>query len=199
MCNNRNRTLALTALTLALLSAAVLPSTAVATDWSIFAAGIDTSDLSEAFGVGFRGSFPIKENLDFDITAQYFEDFHNHYESGPSDDEVEVGFIPLDFGITWSRSTDGGFTAGGGLTYAFLDIGGLEFNGMDVPDFGEADDEFGYYGKFGYRARGGFFVDVIYRALNISIKNLQLPVQIPELTKIDLTMDGWQVNAGYRF
>ena len=37
----------------------------------------------------------------------------------------------------------------------------------------------------------------MYRVMEVSITSLQIPGS--SLNKIELTMDGYQVNAGYRF
>jgi hypothetical protein len=190
------RTLIFATLAVALVAAAASPAPAVAADWTFFVSWWDTTDLEDAFGLGIRGSFPLNQNWEFDITAQYYEDFE---EAIPGVSLVEIGTIPVDFGITWNNSAEGGFNAGAGLTWGFMDTGGLEIEGVDIPDIGEADDEFGGYAKLGYRARGGFLVEFLYRFLDVSIESLQLPVPIPGFDRIELDMDGWTLNIGYRF
>ncbi len=199
MRNTRNRTLPLAVVALALLATAAMPSTARAADWTVFASWYDTSQLKDALGLGVRASFPFNETLEFDVTVQYYEDFKNAI---PGSFQVEVGTIPLDFGITWNQNgEEGGFNAGAGLTYAFMDIGGLEIAGVDIPDFGEADDEFGAYGKLGWRHANGFMFEVLYRFLDVSIESIQVsPIVVPLAPdRVDLDMDGFAINIGYRF
>ncbi|MHC4822061.1 MAG: outer membrane beta-barrel protein [Planctomycetota bacterium] len=187
-------------LAMVLLAAAALPNTAQAADWSVFLSWYDTTDLEDALGFGIRGSFPFNENWEADVTASYYEDFEDAI-AGPY--KVEVGFIPVDFGVNWNQNgEEGGFNAGAGLTYAFMDIGGLEIANVDIPDFGEADDEFGAYAKLGWRHENGFLFEVLYRFLDVSIESIQLPpgvIVLDPIDRIDLDMDGFAINVGWRF
>ena len=198
MRNTRKRTLTLAAA--AVLAFAALSPAAEAAEWSAFLSWYDTTALEDTFGGSFRGSFPINEAWEFDATISYYEDFE---DAIPGASKVEIGTIPFDFGFTWTHSPEGGFYTGAGLTWAFMDTGGLEIGGVDIPDPGEADDEFGAYGKLGYRAQNGFLFEVLYRFLDVSIESLQFPPGTvfigPPPTRFDIDMDGYVVNIGFRF
>lgn len=184
-------------LAVALLAFAALPPAANAAEWSIFGSWYDSTDLEDVLGFGFRGSFPLNENWEFDVTASYYEDFEDAI-AGPA--KVEIGTIPVDFGFNWTNSAEGGFYAGAGLTWAFMDTGGLEIANVDIPDPGEADDEFGAYAKLGWRHANGFLFEILYRYLDVSIESLQFPPGVePGFDRIDLDMDGFVVNIGFRF
>jgi len=175
---------------------------AAGVEWSVFGALIDSADLDESFGIGFRASIPFRENWEADITLQWFENFENLFEDVDDPTVVELGLLPIDFGVVWTQREDGGFNVGAGLSYAFVGTGGLSINDRDIPDIGEADDEFGGYIKFGWRARNGFIVDVLYRPLDVSIESIQIPpglIVINPPDRIDLDMDSYQINLGYRF
>lgn len=177
-----------------------LPAVASAADFSIFIAGFDSSDLDEAFGAGVRVAFDLSESFDFDITGSYFEDFQNQFEDIEDPTDVEVGFIPVDFGVTWFAKPEGGFFAGAGATYAFMDLGGLEVNGVDLPDIGNADDEFGLYAKVGYQIEAGFFGEVMYRDIDVTIEELNDPFfEALGIDSINVDMSGIQLNLGWRF
>ena len=96
--------------------AAPTPASAIDANWRVFGSLMDSDDLAEAFGGGFRVSFPLSDTVEFDIAASYYEDFKNRFEDNTGDrTSVELSFIPLDFGFTWTRDGDSGFQVGGGL------------------------------------------------------------------------------------
>lgn len=182
---------------------------AAAAEWSILGTFWDTSDLSETFGAGLRVGFPAGDNLVFDVTAAYFEDFDNKFESGTGTTGVEIGTILVDGGIAYYFGEErSGFLLGGGVTYAFMDISNLEisgntiFEGQIVQLRGEADDEFGFYAKVGYRWKGGFTLEGIYRDLDVSVEDIEFATEDFEVTlpaNIDLDLAGYQINIGWRF
>ena len=104
----------------------VLPGTASAIDFGVYGSMYDSNDLSEAFGLGVVVAFDINESFDFDINIAYFEDWENRFEDVEDLTKVEMGVIPVDFGFNWHSKPDGGFAVGGGATYGFVDIGGLD-------------------------------------------------------------------------
>ncbi len=193
----KQTTLALSAVAIVLVAGAAMPGTAQAADWSGIVSYYDSAELKGTEGFGIRGSFPINENWDFDVTGTYHENFRDAVRGSG---KVEVGVIPIDFGFTWNREgEDGGFNAGGGLTYGFMDVGGIEIAGMDVARQGsEANDEFGFYAKLGWRAMNGFLFDLQYRILDVSIEKIDPAAGFPR-DRLDLDMDGFVVSIGYRF
>ena len=140
--------------------------------FSVFGSLTQTEELEEALGAGLRVGFPINETLDFDISVSYYEDFEDRFgDEGDEGLELELSYIPADFGLTWTRNGDNGLQAGLGLTWAYLDINGLEIEGQDLQITGEADNEFGGYIKLGYKTRGGFWVESMYRLPTLIMKN----------------------------
>jgi hypothetical protein len=202
----RMRALASLIVCVGLLGVAAAPAAAV--DWSVMGIAWDTDDLSETFGAGFRAGFPVGESAVFDITAAYFEDFDNKFEDVATIG-VEIGTIVADFGGTYYFGEERtGFLLGAGVTYAFMDISNLEvsgntiFEGEVVQLRGEADDEFGFYGKIGYQATGGFFVEGLYRDLDVSVEDVEFAgesFEVPIPSDFDLDMAGFQINIGWRF
>ena len=178
--------------------AAPTPASAIDVEWSISGSLMDTDDLAEAFGGGIRVSIPINDNLDFDIAGSYYEDFKNRFEDNTDDRTgVELSFIPIDFGLTWTKDGDSGFQLGGGLTYSLLDVNDISIEGFDLPITGSVDDQFGGYLKVGYQAKGGFFGELFYRILEVDVKRVTIG-GIPAADR-DIQIDGFALNVGYRF
>ncbi len=110
--------------------AAPTPAAAEA-NWRIFGSLTDTDDLAEAFGGGIRVGFPFKETWEFDVSVAYYEDFKNRWEDNSENRiNVELSYIPTDFGFTWTKDGASGFQFGFGLTWGYLDINDLEIEGM---------------------------------------------------------------------
>ena len=174
------------------------PAAAVSADWSIFGSLMDSDDLAEAFGGGIRVSFPVKENVSIDVQVSYYEDFKNRFEDNTGDRlSVELSTIPLDFGFTWTKNGSNGFQIGGGFTYGYMDINDLNIEAVSVPITGNANDQFGGYLKFGYQAEGGFFGEIFYRILEVDVKSVTLG-GVPA-DNIDIQLDGFTINLGWRF
>ena len=178
--------------------AAPTPASAADANWRIYGSLMDSDDLAEAFGGGLRVSFPFKDNYEFDISASYYEDFKNRFEDNTSERlGIELSFIPIDLGVTWTKDGDSGFQFGGGLSYAYLDINDLTIDGVRAGVTGSANDEFGGYLKIGYQAKGGFFGELAYRLLDASVKNVTIG-GVPSANR-DIALTGAVVNVGYRF
>jgi hypothetical protein len=186
----------------------VAAAPAAAADFSIMGIAWDTDDLSESFGAGLRVGFPVGSNAAFDVTAAYFEDFDNKFEDVGTIG-VEIGTITVDFGGTYYFGEERtGFLIGGGATYGFMDVSNLEISGITIFEGetvqlrGEADDEFGFYGKVGYQSQGGFFVEGMYRDLDVSVEDVEFAgagFEVPIPADIDINMAGFLVNLGWRF
>jgi len=174
------------------------PAGAVPARWSVFGSLMDTDDLAEAFGGGFRVAFPFKETWSFDIAGSYYEDFKNRFEDNTGDrTSVELSFIPADFGLTWTQNGDSGYQFGFGATYGYMDINDINIEGFDVPITGNANDQFGGYLKTGYQGKGGFFGELFYRILEVDVKRVTID-GVPSENR-DIQMDGFAVNLGWRF
>ena len=118
MRNTRNGTRTLAAAAVALLAFVALPPAVEAAEWSIFGSWYDSSQLEDALGFGVRGSFPVNEAWEFDVTISYYEDFE---DAIPGSGKVEIG------------------TSGDANRYAELTIGTLaDTNGLSMS----ADEAF---------------------------------------------------------
>ena len=170
-------------------------------NWRVFGSLTDSDDLAEAFGGGLRVGFPFKETWEFNISAAYYEDFKNRWEDDSATRiNVELSFVPADFGFTWTKHGDSGFQLGGGLTWAYLDINDLNIEGFEGAVItGAADNEFGAYVKLGYQAKGGFFAEGMYRYLDASVENLTVDGVDTGPGSDELKMGGYTINLGYRF
>jgi hypothetical protein len=193
------RFLTITAFALAMIA---LPGAASAVDFSIFGSYWDTDDLGEAIGGGLRVGFPINDNIDFDISAAYFEDWTDQVRSiigTGAETDIELSTIPIDAGFTWTRLPEGGFLFGAGLTYGYMDVNDLAISGTNLRATADANDEFGGYVKAGYQAQGGFLAEVMYRFLEASVEDIRIPGTVLLDDSIDVKLDGYQVNLGWRF
>lgn len=179
--------------------AAPTPAAAIDADWSIFGSLMDTDDLAEAFGGGLRVSFPVKENVAFDFQVSYYEDFKNRFEDNTGDrTSVELSTIPIDFGFTWTKNGDSGFQFGLGGSYVYQDINDINIEGFeDVVITGSANDDFGGYLKIGYQAQGGFFGEIFYRLMEVTVDNVT--IDGAPVGDRDIQLDGFSLNLGYRF
>ncbi len=208
------KTLLFVVTVVALLAASTSPAAAV--DFGIFGSYWDSDDLGGAFGLGGRIWVDINDDLDFEVSAQWLEEFEDDsslLEPTPlaafASVKTKMEAIPVDLGLTYSFGDAGqGFFIGGGGTWAFLD-GEIEFPGGPVAAplsddtlvLDDIDDEFGWYAKLGYQARGGVFVDLLYRDLSATVAGLTAETLagtgIPP--EIDIDLSGFQVSLGWRF
>lgn len=161
----------------------------------------DTDAAEEAAGGGLRFGFPLGEVVQLDLGATYYEELIDR----PFDalDDVETPFvenglqvIPVEAGLTLNFAGSSSFNPyiGGGGTYYFID-----------SDFGDVDDEAGWYARlgaeFGEPGGSGFFAEAGYRGVEVTVENDPEDfedfddIEFEEETEIDLS--GLVVNAGY--
>lgn len=181
---------------------AAVPTSASAVEFSIFGSYWDTNDLGEAIGGGLRVGFPINDNWNFDISGAYFEDWKDQVRpllATGQETDIELSTIPIDGGFTWTRDADGGFLFGAGLTYGYMDMNDLAISGTNLRATADAGDEFGGYVKAGYQGKNGFLAEVMYRFLEASIEEIQIPGVVLLDDTFDVKLDGYQVNLGWRF
>ncbi len=202
------KTLSSVVTVVALLAASTSPAAAV--DFGIFGSYWDSDDLGGAFGLGGRIWVDINDDLDFEVSAQWLEEFEDNstlLEPTPLPAFVfsamtEVEAIPVDLGLTYSFGDEGqGFFIGGGGTWASLD-GEIVITDPSLPggiiELGGVDDEFGWYAKLGYEAHD-LFVDLLYRDLSATVEGLAAVPLAGIPSKIDIDLSGFQVNLGWRF
>ena len=183
---------------------ATLATPSYANDFSLFGAYWDTDAVGETAGGGIKFGFDFNENWAWDVRATYYEELSDDpFEAiFDSDDPVfqnrGIQLMPVDFGLTFRFPTGSSFRPylTGGGSYYFID-----------SDFGEIDDEAGWYGGvgaiFGDDEGASFYVEGIYRKAEAEV-NLD-PDDIDDIDDIDLEdnatfdIDGVSIHAGVRW
>jgi hypothetical protein len=181
--------------------ACALPATA--TDFSLYGSYWDTDAAGDAAGGGISLGLPFNETLAVELRATYFEELSddplaNAFDSDdPVFQEQGINVTPLEIGLRVSFPQDSfrPYVAGG-AGYYLLD-----------SDFGEVDDEVGYYAAsgaaFGNPDRIQFFVEATYRKMEGEV---QLdPEDLEDIDDIDIDdratfdLDGFGANLGVRW
>lgn len=179
---------------------------ATAGEFDVFGSYMSTDDFDDSWGAGIRTGWQFGMSpLGMEVRASYFPELGTDLDDlvdeidAPGDffDQQDVEAIPLDLGVTFKIADT--VHVGGGVSYVMLD-----------SDFGDLDDETGFYGVVGFRtarAEGvGFFVEGLYRTIEASVDpddfdDVDDPDDVPDLFTDDVAidLDGFTVNAGVTF
>lgn len=183
---------------------AALAAPSTAADFSVFGSYWDVDVAGDTAGGGISMGIPFNESLALELSATYFEELTddplaNAFDSDdPVFEQQGMNVTPLSAGLRWSFGANESFRpyASGGLTYFLLD-----------SDFGEVNDEVGYYAAlgagFGNPDGMSFFAEAIYRSAEAEVK--LDPEQLDDIDDIEVRdratfdLDGVGVNAGLRF
>lgn len=158
-----------------------------------------TEDADEVAGAGLRAEFPFNDWVGFEIGAQYYEELTSEpiQLAGDSpglfeDDSISV--LPAELGFRFDVGEPQGwepYVAAGG-SYFVLD-----------SDFGDLDDEFGYFAGLGSSFGNGrgpdFFAEVQHRWVDGTIESLDLDDNPETNDQVHLDLQGFVVNAGVKF
>ena len=181
-----------------LMSLLVVGSTpAQAAEFSVFGSYMDSDDLQDAPGVGFRVAF--FEQFQLQITASWYDKFDGivleqsgavQLPGGATARVAPIDLIPVDVGGAYYFNDDAtGAYLGAGLSYFFLESSLGNTN---------TDDELGFYAQFGYQSGGGFFAELVYRLAEGSLEGV--PVVGPERFRtVKYDLNAIAVSAGWRF
>lgn len=197
-------------LLLATAALAILASPAYGSGFEIYGSYWDVDSADEAIGGGLSFWFPIiGDTVDLQLRATYFEETRNNvlddFDDLPDDlDELfaenNLEVIPVEAGLRFNFAEGAAFSPyiGGGASYFLLDT-----------NFGEVDDEVGWYANGGFAFGDGngadFFVEAIYRevegTLEVDIDDVDDPddVEILDGAKIDLSGIGANAGVVFRF
>ena len=192
-------------LVIAAILATALAAPSTAGDFSIFGSWWDTDVAGDTAGGGVSFGIPFNETLGLEFSGTYFEELTDDplANSVDSDDPVVVeqglNVTPLSVGL---RVNFGDSTSSfrpyvsGGATYFLLD-----------SDFGEINDELGYYAALGAGIGNpdgmSFFAEAVYRSAEGEVE--LDPDDLDDIDDIDVRdratfdLDGVGVNAGLRF
>jgi hypothetical protein len=175
-----------------------------ATDFSAFGAYWDTDAAGDAGGGGLSLGLPFNETVAAEFRGSYYEELSddplsNAFDSDdPVFQEVGVNVAPLDAGLRLSFLPDAAFKpyVSGGASYFLLD-----------SDFGEVDDELGYYASvgatMGHDDGAQFFIEGLWRKATAEVRldpdALDDVDDIDVEDRADLDIDGLGVNLGVRW
>ena len=158
-------------------------------------------DTDEVAGGGLAFEIPINSNWGVDLRGSYFEEtkpdaFEEAIELGDEDSpfrENGLEVVPLEVGGRYNFAPESKVRpyAGAGVGYYLLDT-----------DFGEVNDEGGYYGLLGLGIgnpdKANFFVEANYRRMEATVE--RDPDTIGEFEGFDedvgIDLDGLGFNVG---
>jgi len=179
-----------------LLATTLVAAPAAAGGFGAYGAYWDTDAADQAAGGGLRLGLPLGPVLQLDLGATYYEELVNRPFDALGDVDtpfVENGLqvLPVEAGLRLNLGANGRVNPylGGGAQYLFLD-----------SDFGDVDDEAGWYARLGAEF-GGFFVEGGYRGVEATVVNDPADfedfddLEFEEETEVDLS--GAMVNLGY--
>jgi hypothetical protein len=167
---------------------------AAAGDLGIFGSYWDTDELGETAGGGIRWAFGDGV-FRFELRGAYFPDLSEDFDQLIEDNDLETGTFEVEAivpeaGFTFNLAPESRFQPylGAGGSYYLLDTNVFEL-----------DDEYGYYGLFGFQVGGGgdgpaFFAEGLYRWVDGTVEGGDL---IEDDFEIDL--EGYAINAGVLF
>lgn len=189
---------------IAAIVAAAVAAPSTAADFSIYGSYWDIDVAGETAGGGITLGIPFTENLGLDLSATYFEQLTDDplANAFDSDDPIfqrqGLNVTPLSAGLRWNFAANQSFRPylGGGVSYFLLD-----------SDFGEVNDELGYYAAlgagFGNPDGMSFFAEAIYRSAEAEVE--LDPDELDDIDDIEVRdtatfdLDGLGINAGLRF
>lgn len=164
---------------MAVVALAVAPASAG--NLRIFGAYLDSSDVGSFTGAGVRYASSDTLGWEFGVTA-YLDS-----------DEIDFGDLDVDSDAIDNTAWDLGFRVS--ISELFYFTGGASYFQFDA-DYGDIEDEWGFYGTLGATIGGDtfrFFVEGVYRDVSATITFEDL-----DLVESDVKLDigGFGVNAG---
>lgn len=188
----------------ALLGALVGASPALAGDFAVLPAYWDTDAAGQTAGGGIALGLPFNPTVGIEMRATYFEELGDDPLAAAfdSDDTVfqdrGINVAPLELGLRVHLTQSDVFQPylSGGGSYFLLD-----------SDFGEVDDELGYYAALGAnigdREGASFFIEGIWRKATAQVRlDPEELDQIDDLDvedRADIDLDGVGANLGVRW
>jgi hypothetical protein len=169
--------------------------------FSLFGSYWEPDDTSDTAGGGLAVSFPISPRWDVDLRASYFEELDPEplqvlFDSDSPFRTRGLEVLPLEIGLRFGFAPDAAVHPyiGGGAGYYLID-----------SDFGEIDDEGGWYGLFGLGFGNpdatSFFVEAQYRKMEATVEeDPDDPFDFEGFDeRVKLDLDGLGFNAGVIF
>jgi hypothetical protein len=192
----RQSIIAILAAVTALALAGALPSPAHAIGFSIFGSYWEPSDTNDVGGGGLEIAFPVSPRWEIDLRGSYFEELDPEPLQVLADADSPfrhrgLELTPIDIGARFDFKPDSPIRPylGGGGSYYIVD-----------SDFGNIDDESGWYGVlglgFGKKEGTSFFVEGQYRDVEATVREDPNHPFDFDFRQTRLDLSGWAFNAG---
>jgi hypothetical protein len=181
---------------------AALPVSAA--DFTVMGSYWDTDVAGDAAGGGLVLGMPFNDSLAFELRASYFEELtddplENAFDSDdPVFQERGIQVLPLEAGLR--------FTFGPGEHFRPHVAGGASYFILD-SDFGEIDDELGYFAALGGTVGDGdgpqFYFEGLWRKATAQVR--LDPEDLEDVDDVDVEdqaefdIDGFGANVGIRW
>lgn len=158
----------------------------------------DTEDADKSAGIGLQFAFQMNPLLDIEARASYFRELDDQpldeIFDGDSPFETGLRALPVELGLRFNFARDAKVFhpyASVGGSYYFLD-----------SEFGELDDEFGWYAGLGSSFGDGrgldFFGEVLYRRAKGTVDISEVGDDAFE-DRLPLDLTGFGINIGVRW
>ena len=194
----QSRVAILAGATAMLLCFAATPPAQAEFGFSIFGSYWEPDDTSDAGGGGLELAFPLGSRVDLDLRASYFEELDPEpldelFDSDSPFRTAGLEVLPVELGFRFNLAPDAAVHPyiGAGAGYYFLD-----------SDFGDVDDEGGWFGLFGLgfgdSEGASFFVEAQYRKMEATVEeDPDNPFDFEGFDdEVVLDLDGVGFNAG---
>jgi Outer membrane protein beta-barrel domain len=182
-----------------LLCMAATPPARAEFGFSIFGSYWEPDDTSDAGGGGLELAFPLSQRWDLDLRGSYFEELDPEpldvlFDADSPFRNAGLEVLPIELGLRFALAPNAEVVRpylGGGAGYYLLD-----------SDFGDVDDEGGWYGLFGLgfgdREGASFFVEAQYRKMEATVEeDPDHPFDFEGFDdRVVLDLDGLGFNAG---
>jgi hypothetical protein len=178
---------------------AAAPAAQADLGFSLFGSYWEPDDTSDAGGGGVELAFPLGERWDIDVRASYFEELDPEpldvlFDADSPFQEAGLEVLPIEIGLRFALAPNAEVVRpyiGGGAGYYLLD-----------SDFGDVDDEGGWYALFGLgfgdREGASFFVEGQWRKMEATVEeDPDDPFDFEGFDEgVALDLDGLGFNAG---
>ena len=167
--------------------------------FSIFGSYWEPDDTSDAGGGGLELAFPLGERWNLALRGSYFEEldpepFETLFDADSPFQNAGLEVLPIELGLRFDLMPEAAQIhpyIGGGAGYYWLD-----------SDFGDVDDEGGWYALFGLgfgdREGASFFVEAQYRKMEATVEeDPDDPFDFEGFDEgVGIDLDGLGFNAG---
>jgi hypothetical protein len=158
----------------------------------------DTKDADKSAGVAIQYAFPITPLLDIEARASYFRQLDDQpldeLFDGDSPFETGLRAVPIELGLRFN------FLRDAAAFHPYVSAGGSYY--LLDSEFGELDDEFGWYAALGSAFGDGrgmdFFAELLFRRAKGTVDISEIGDDGFE-DRLPLDLSGLGANVGVRW